>query len=356
MQYIALDAHKRYTLGSVERPSGELLQETRIEHERGCFKEFLSECETGSPVAVETVGNYYWIVDEIEEAGFVPRLVNARKAKLMMAQRNKTDKLDNGGINRLQRTGTLPTVWIPPGPLRDLRELTRFRMMLVGIRTKLKNRMHATLAKYCIQIDEVSDLFGVRGRKLLEDRLAELPVETGRCARQHLELFDEVRGQISETESRIAELIKQTPQMQLLKTLPGVGPILSAVIALEIGDIERFPSAEHLASYCGLVPRVQSSGGKTRYLGTPPDVNRYLKWAFAEAANVVVLQQQRLAGSHAIELYRRIRHRKGHGKAIISLARHLSEATYWVLHKKEVYREPRRPRGFVQARVSAPEA
>jgi hypothetical protein len=66
-------------------------------------------------VAVETIGNWYWIVDEIEAAGCVPKLVHARKAKLMMGEINKTDRLDVRGLNRLQQAGTLPTVWIPPG-------------------------------------------------------------------------------------------------------------------------------------------------------------------------------------------------------------------------------------------------
>jgi len=82
-------------------------------------------------VAVEAVGNWYWIIDEIERAGCVPKLVHPRKAKLMMGMINKTDKLDGHGLNRLQRTGALPTVWVPPGPLRDLRELTRTRMVMV---------------------------------------------------------------------------------------------------------------------------------------------------------------------------------------------------------------------------------
>src|SRR5207302_9331779 len=90
-----------------------------IAHERGALQRFLERCERGSPVAVETVGNWYWIVDEIEAAGCIPRLVHARKAKLMMGEVNTTDKLDVRGLNQLQRTGTLPTVWIPPGELRD---------------------------------------------------------------------------------------------------------------------------------------------------------------------------------------------------------------------------------------------
>jgi hypothetical protein len=80
-------------------------------------------------VAVETIGNWYWVVSEIEQAGMVPRLVNARQAKLMLASANKTDRLYAQGINRLQRSGTLPTVWIAPGELRDQRELFRTRMV-----------------------------------------------------------------------------------------------------------------------------------------------------------------------------------------------------------------------------------
>ena len=121
--------------------------EGRIAHTRGALQQCLTTCERGSPVALETVGNWYWIVDEIEAAGQVPQLVHARKAKLMLGMVNKTDKLDARGLNRLQRTGTLPTVWIPPGALRDQRDLPRTRMVLTRERTRLKNRIHATLAK-----------------------------------------------------------------------------------------------------------------------------------------------------------------------------------------------------------------
>ena len=86
MEYIAFDSHKHYTLASVAQADGQLLREERIEHERGALQAFLARCERGSPVAVETVGNWYWIVDEIEAAGCRPKLVHARKAKLMMGQ------------------------------------------------------------------------------------------------------------------------------------------------------------------------------------------------------------------------------------------------------------------------------
>jgi hypothetical protein len=109
MEYIAFDSHKRYTLASVQKQSGGQLCEARVEHERSSIKQFLSRWEPGSPVAVETIGNWYWIVDEIEEAGMVPQLVHARKAKLMLAMVNKTDKLD--GVPRRP-----PFLWVRDPP------------------------------------------------------------------------------------------------------------------------------------------------------------------------------------------------------------------------------------------------
>lgn len=175
---IAFDVHKHYTWATVEPVDGGQMRDCRIPHQRGLLTSYLAGCEPNGSVAVETVGNWYWIVDEIEAAGFTPLLVHARKAKLMIGSINKTDKLDNRGINRLQRTGTLPTVWIPPAEVRDQRELPRTRMMLVGQRTQLKNRIQATLAKYGLSVTEVSDTFGKKGREILQRRLEELPAHT----------------------------------------------------------------------------------------------------------------------------------------------------------------------------------
>jgi transposase len=126
-EYIAFDSHKRYTWVDRQDHSTGESRGHRLEHTLGAVREYLSGCEPGTAVAVEATGNWHWIIDEIEQAGLQPRLVQPRKAKLMMGQINKTNKLDAQGLNRLQRNGTLPTVWIPPGLLRDLRELSRYR-------------------------------------------------------------------------------------------------------------------------------------------------------------------------------------------------------------------------------------
>lgn len=340
MQYIAFDVHKRYTWATVEDEQARVVRQERINHHHGAVRAFLSACQAGSPVAVETVGNWYWVVDEIEGAGCEPKLVNARLAKLMMGQVNKTDKLDNRGMNRLQRSGTLPTVWIPPAQVRDARELPRTRMMLVGQRTQLKNRVHSTLAKHGLKLPEVSDLFGKAGRQALSRLMEQLPPNTAQATQTVLKQLEGLEQAIIAVQRRIAEVFDDTAENKLLRSLPGVGPILSVVIATEMGDHKRFLSAERFASYAGTVPRVHASGGKSYSGRLRMDTNSYLKWALVEAANAALLQGDRYG--HVRRLYDRIRARRGHGKAIVAVARHLAEAAYWVLTKQQSYREPRR--------------
>ena len=126
----------------------------------------------------------------------VPRLVHARKAKLMMGLVSKSDKLDARGMNLLQRNGTLPGVWIPPGEIRDSRDLPRTRMVFTRERARLKNRVHSTLAKYALSIPVVSDVFGVKRRRLLEERLPLLPPHTRFSVERLLAQLDLITEQI----------------------------------------------------------------------------------------------------------------------------------------------------------------
>lgn len=347
-EYIAFDSHKRYTWVDREDHSTRKSSGYRLEHSRGAVQRYLSGCEPGTPVAVEATGNWYWIVEEIEQAGLQPLLVHPLKAKLMMGLTNKTDKLDAQGLNRLQRNGTLPTVWIPPRALRDLRELTRTRLVLVAQRTRLKNRLTATLAKYGVPASEASDPYGKRGRAELEKNLEYLPEQTRWVSRELLAQLDFVSAQVQQLEQRLEALVEVTPDMQWLMSMPGVGMILAATMALEIGEVQRFPSAMHLANYAGTTPRVKASGGKVRYGGLRVDVNRYLKWAFAEAGNSVAVNHTRCPDRHVSQLYRRLRLRKGHAKAIGAVAGHLAEAAFHVLQGKQLYRDP----GFGRGRTN----
>ena len=339
-EYIALDSHKHYTWVEQEQVETGKVRQYRLEHAPGAIRNALAGCPPGTAVALEATANWYWIVDEIEQAGLEPKLVHPRKAKLMMGLINKTDKLDAHGMNRLQRNGTLPTVWIPPGPLRELRELTRTRVVRVAQRTRWKNRVTATLAKYGAPCSDWSDPYGQRARAELARRLERLPEQAGWASRQMLRQVDTLAQQIEQFEQRLKALVEMTPAMQLLRSLPGVGVILAATIQLEIGEIGRFASPERLAAYAGTTPRVHSSGDRTRYGRTRPDVNRYLKWAFAEAGNSVAVNHTRCPDRHVSRLYRHLRERKGHSQAIGAVARHLAEASFHVLSRQQAYRDP----------------
>jgi transposase len=338
---IAFDSHKRYTLASVQSEDGQIIKEERIKHARGNISGFLEQWEKGTPVAVESIGSWYWIVEEIEAADMRPRLVHARKAKMMMGMINKTDKLDVRGLNRLQYMGTLPTVWIPPMEIRDKRELPRTRMVFANQRTKLKNRIHSVLDKYGYQAEfaGMSDIFSKKGRERIEQCIKQLPKHTGYTLEILLKHLEVVEDQIKKIEEEMMEIFQASEEMKLLMTLPGVGFILAVVISLEIGDIKRFKSAGGLASYSGTTPRVHGSGDRYRYGRMRPDTNRYLKWAFSEAGNSVAVNHRRQPQRHVSKLYRRIRQRRNHAKAVGAVARHLAESAYWVLTKKEAYKD-----------------
>ena len=342
MEIIAMDSHKRYSQVCVQQKDGKFLCEKRIEHRKGQISEFLSQWSTGSPVALETIGNWYWIVDEIEQAGMQPKLVHAHKAKLMIGSINKTDKLDARGLNKLQRTETLPTVWIPPRAIRDHRELPRTRMVFANLRTRLKNRIHSVLDKYGLHTDfeAIADIFGRKGRQQMALTIKKLPSETRYTLCCLLRELDMAESQITRIEKRMRKVFAKTEQIKRLMTIPGIGFILAVTIANEIGDISRFSTPQRFASYSGTVPRVHSSGGYTRYGKLRNDVNHYLKWAYSEAGNSTAVNHKRSPFRHTSKLYKRIKEKKGHAKAVGAVGRHLAEASFWVLTRNENYKEP----------------
>jgi transposase len=339
---IGCDAHKRYSQVEVQDDRGHVVRQARVYHEAGAVHGFFAQFPEGTPVALESVGNWYWIADEIEAAGCIPLLTHPAKAKVMMGHVNKTDKLDANGLATLLRIGSLPTVWLPPAEVRDERELPRTRMALCNMRTALKNRIHSTLAKYALSPEDGAELFSKKGQAWLAQAIARLPPETGRCLQQEVELLGSFNEQIQTLEARIREEIALTSSMQLLKTLPGVGDILAIVIDREVGTISRFPGSQNFSSYSGTTPRVSSSGGKTHLGHMRTESNQYLKWAFIEAGNVVAAHhaQPGWTQKHVSKIYLRTRNKKGHSIAVGAVARHLAESAFWILTKNEPYRDP----------------
>lgn len=339
-KYVGCDSHQRYSVFVTMDEKGEAGVPVRIQHENGELEKFLKTLPVGAPVAVEASGGWYWFVDALEAVGLEPHLANPLEAKKQMPGRNKTDALDARGLATLLRVGTLPEVWIPPAKLRDLRGLLRTRLAMRRQGSFLKNRIHAVIRRYGLRQDAFQDLFSGKARIVLSGYIEKLPAETRYATVQEWELLNQLERHIERLEVRIRDSICKVGWVRLLKTLPGVADILGATIYLEIGDVGRFPSAAHLAAYAGLVPTVHSSGGKTHYGPTSQQANHYLKWAFIEAANCTVMHRQKYGEQHVGELYQRLKERKCHGKAATAVARHLAEASWWILKKKQEYRAP----------------
>jgi transposase len=340
-QFIGCDMHKRFSVFVSMDEQGKTGKPVKVSNDSLELAEYLNKIPEGTPVAVEASGGWYWFEDRLEAAGLDVRLVNPLEAKKRMRGRNKTDELDAAGLAMLLRNGTLPEVWIPPAKLGDLRGLMRTRLALRHHTTTLKNRIHGAIRRYGqYESGEAKDLFKGRGRVQLSVYLGGLPEQTRIATRHEWALVDEVERHIEELEKQIRLSIGQIGYVRLLKSMPGVGDILAATIYLEIGDVTRFASAAHLAAYAGLTPTVHASGGKMHLGRTSAVANHFLKWAFVEAANCMVMNKHRLQGRHVVELYERLCKAKCHGKAAVAVGRHLAEASWWILTKKQQYREP----------------
>src|SRR5260370_36717146 len=206
-EFIGCDAHKKFSVFVAVNEKGHAGEALRVAHDRQLYREFLARLPAHSAIAVEASGSYSWLVDEMERSGHRPKLCNPLEAKRRMGLTNKTDKLDAKGLAILLRNGTLPEVWIPPGELRDQRELLRLRIFLVRLRTRVKNRIHGTLACYNIQVPG-ADLFGVEARVKLCARLPDLPMHSREAVARELATLDFLADQIESAEQRL-EAVRQ---------------------------------------------------------------------------------------------------------------------------------------------------
>ncbi len=190
--YLGCDAHKHYSVFVTVDERGRASKPVRIEHNVAAYRRYFDTLPAGAEIALEATGHWCWIVDLMEQAGHRPHLANALEAKKRMGKTHKTDALDAKGLAILLRCGTLPESWIPPGQLRDQRELLRTRMVLRDPRTALKHRIHSAIDRYGLHATGITDIFGVKGRAYIAETLPNLPPETARMVALELDCIDQL--------------------------------------------------------------------------------------------------------------------------------------------------------------------
>ena len=322
MMYVGLDVHKRVCHGTVMDEEGRVLKRERFNNDPGSLKSFMKDI--GEAKVVMESG-YCWqpIYDRLEEAGYDVRLAHPLKVKAIAEAKIKTDEIDSETLAHLLRADLLPESYVPPKEIRDLRELVKRRAFLVGMRTRLKNRIHAELAKR--DIDPGSPLFTKRGRALLTS----LGID---AVSQLLPVMEALEMQIGEVSAVLKRAAVEDGRARILTTIPGVGYYTALLLVAEIGDINRFPDAEKLCSYAGLVPSVRRSGGSTVHGHITKEGSRWMRWGLTEAVHSHLRYDTELTRFH-----RRLSSRKPGQVATTATARKMLKAIYWMLKAGEPF-------------------
>lgn len=334
MIHIGIDHHKRYSHVVAMNDQGQILWDGQCASKQEAFqglKEILPKGEAVQSV-LEAGRNWGILYDALEELKLNPKLANPLKMRLIAETFTKTDKIDATTHAIILKAGLTPLVHVPTREVRDQKNLLRQRVWLVKIQAMIKNRIHNILDRHHLTIPEKTDLFGSHGRAWM-NALA-LADPDGKLLGQDLELLDAIHAHVRQTEKWIDETLKENSYIPILMSLPGVGKILAALIALEIDQIERFASAAKFSAYCGLVNSTYRSAEKTFHGGLIPTCNHHLRYAFIEAAWTASR-----VSPYFQAFFRRLKARVGTKDAIGACARRLCEITYICLKKKRSYQE-----------------
>ena len=340
-RYVALDIHKHYcVVAGVDREGRVLSQPVRVEHAdlEGWLKKKL---RASDHVVIESTTNAWHVYDLLSP--LVERVVvaNPIQVKQIATARVKTDIRDTLILARLLAANLVPEVWVPPAHVRQLRQLLSQRRQLVETHTQIVNRMHSVAHRH--------HLNHARGKRFNEKTTGwQKDKRLSTLEQFQLELEMENRAymekQISRIGKEVAKMSHQKPwaeSMTYLMQLPGFGVITGMTVLAAIGEIQRFDSARHLASYSGLTPGLEQSGTKNRGKGMTKEGRRELRWALVEVA-------QRAVKSDPVwkTRFQELQKRMHRNQAIVAVARRLLELVWYVLTRRQPYRH------FSQERIA----
>jgi len=330
--HIGLDQHKKFSQVAVIDNDGNVKENTRVINTVENISEFFEKIPKTSVITMEATGDWYWLYDLLEELGYKIKLAHPKKVRLIAESAIKTDKIDCAALAQLERTNFLPESYVPSKEVRDLRELMRHRCSLVGLKTSLKNRVHALLAKRGIRHEFLTDIFGKAGREFLGQII--LPAIYKLKLDGYLKLIDQLQEEAKALEKIIkVKAIKEDKYAKILLTVPGISYISAMFLSAEIADIDRFKNYKKLCSYAGLVSSTDQSADKFRQGHIIKESNKYIRTVLAEAVYKAIKQDPHLAHK-----YYRLAKRRGNNKAKIAIARKMLVSIYFMLKENKPYR------------------
>jgi transposase len=279
--YVGIDLHRKRSHVAVVDEHGDELLSRRLVNDRERFRELLCELGEEAEFALEATYGWEWLAELLEHEGRELHLAHPLRTKAIASARVKTDAVDARTLAQLLRADLLPEAYIAPRPLRDLRDLLRQRFVLTQMRTALKNRVHALIARQGVQHGHAK-LLGSGGRAFLAE--LDLRPEPRQRLDVLLRLIGDFDREIDALAAEIDQRAKDDERVKVLCQIRGIGRYLGMLIVAEIGDIERFPSARHLCAWAGLTPTVRSSDAKARLGHISRLGSGALRWALVEAA------------------------------------------------------------------------
>lgn len=318
-EYIGIDLHKAFFQACAVAPSGERLWEGRFARTSEGIARFVARGVGASEaIAVEACGPTWAFVDAIVPTGARVCVVDPRKTKLKAGFAAKTDRLDARRLADALRRESVVSIYIPPPAIRELREVCRGRHQVVRLRTRLAQMIRALLLRHDAGEPPGCRLYAPRALAWL----AQVPLPAAaECQLRRLErLYRAVHTDAAAADLEVARRAAADPIAVALDRLTGIGPVLALTLRAEVGDITRFARGAALASYAGLVPRVDQSAGRVFHGRITRQGSPWLRWALVEAARHAIRRRDP-TGRWA----RRLAIRKGLKKARVALARVLCD-------------------------------
>lgn len=330
MKYSGIDLHSTNSVVVVSDEADQVVCRRRAPNDLAVILATLAPYrEELVGVVVESTYNWYWLVDGLQAAGYRVHLANTAAMKRYEGLKHSDDDTDAAYLAHLLRLGILPTGYICPVRERALRDLARKRLQLSRSRTLHILSVESNLAR-----QKGARMSSRAVKQLTEETLnmLELPENVTAAMAANVAVIQTLNVQIDKLEARLRSQVRPQENFALLTTAPGIGEILATTVMLETGSIERFAAVGNFASYARCVDSKRMSNGKKKGAGNVKNGNRYLAWAFVEAANFA-----RRYCPEAKRFYERKKAQTNNIVATKALAHKLARACYHMLKEKQPF-------------------